>query len=173
VATFFSKLSDWKIRGISRNAKSDASLAWTQKGVEVIQADFNDPTTLSDVFVGATAIFVNTNFWDLFYNPAIQSLLAAGQTINEYCYEQEVQQLKNIVDTAAKVDGLERLVVSGLCDATKWSNGKYKWVYHFNSKAKGITYLKEKYPELDEKMSVLHMAPYMSNWKGNLRLRKA
>jgi hypothetical protein len=166
------KLSGWSIRGISRNEKSESSLAWAQKGVEIAQADFNDHTTLDDVFSGATAIFVNTNFWDPFYNPAIQSLLAPGQTINEYCYDQEVQQLKNIAVAAAKVHGLERLIMSGLCDVTKWSNGKYQWVYHFDSKAIGIQYLKERYPELDKKMTVIHMGSYLSNWKGNLRLRK-
>jgi hypothetical protein len=127
---------------------------------------------LKGIFVGAAAIFVNTNFWDPFHNPLVQSLLAPGQTINEYCFQKELQQLKNIADEAARVDGLERLIVSGLCDASKWSDGKYKWVYHFDSKAKGIDYLKETYPELAKKMSVIHMGAYMSNWKGNLRFRK-
>jgi hypothetical protein len=166
------KTTTWKIRGISRNEKSEASLAWARKGVQIAQADFNDPTTLNEIFTGATAIFANTNFWEPFYNRAVQSILSPGQSINEYCYDKEVQQLKNIADVAAKVHGLERLIMSGLCDATNWSKGKYKGVYHFDSKAKGIEYLKETYPKLDKKMTVIHMGSYLSNWKRNLRFRK-
>jgi len=59
------------------------------------------------------------------YNPATKSKLKPGQTINEYAYDYEVKQGKNIADAAATVEGLDRLIVSALCDATKWSKGKY------------------------------------------------
>ena len=109
-----------------------------------------------------------TDFWNEAYSPATQSKLKDGQTINEYCYEKELQQGKNIVDAAAEVEGLQRLVLSALCDATKISGGKYKWVYHYDSKARFVEYLKENYPELDEKLDVIQVGSYMSNSKAGL-----
>lgn len=70
------------------------------------------------------------------------------------------------------MEGLERLVVSAQCDASKWGGGKYKWIYHFDSKARGVEYLKEKYPELAGKITVLVLGNYMANWKENLHFRK-
>lgn len=90
----------------------------------------------------------------------------------EYCYEQEIQQIKNIANAAAKVEGLERFVVSNLVDAEKWSHGKYKGVYHFNSKARAVEYVKETYPELAKKMSTVLVGSYMGNWKGQVKLIK-
>jgi hypothetical protein len=63
-------------------------------------------------------------------------------------------------------------VISSLCDATKASGGKYKSVYHWDSKAKAVEYLKATYSELAGKLSVLMMGNYMQNWLGDLRLRK-
>ncbi|CAG8981858.1 hypothetical protein HYALB_00009533 [Hymenoscyphus albidus] len=172
VADRFLALPDWKIRGITRNTTSKSALALSSKGIELTVADFNDPPTIKTAFEGATAIFVNTNFWEPFYNPGTKALLKEGQSLNEYCYEEEVQQLKNIADAAAKAEGLERIVLSGQCNVDKWANGKYKAVYHFDSKARGAEYLKEKYPDLAEKMTVLIMGNYMANWKDGLYFRK-
>ncbi|CAG8960324.1 hypothetical protein HYFRA_00012398 [Hymenoscyphus fraxineus] len=172
VADHFLNLADWKIRGITRNTTSESALALASKGIELIAADFNDPSTIKSAFKGGTAIFVNTNFWEPIYYPGTKALLKEGQSLNEYCYEQELQQLKNIADAAAKVEGWERIVFSGQCNVDKWANGKYKGVYHFDSKARGAEYFKENYPGLAEKMTVLIMGNYMSNWKDGLYFRK-
>ncbi len=62
--------------------------------------------------------------------------------------------------------------MSSLCDATKASGGKYKGLYHWDSKARGVAYLREMYHELAAKMSVVIMGNYMQNWKADLKLRK-
>jgi hypothetical protein len=63
-------------------------------------------------------------------------------------------------------------VVSSLCDASKWSKGKYRGVYHFDSKAHAVEYVRELYPELGAKMSVVQLGSYLSNWQGNLGVWK-
>jgi len=98
--------------------------------------------------------------------------LRPNQSLGEYCYEKELQQGKNVADGAAQITTLERIVVSSLCDVTKASGGKYKGVYHWDGKARAVTYLRERYPELAAKLSVVMMGNYMENWLGTMKLRK-
>lgn len=77
-----------------------------------------------------------------------------------------------MADAAAKTEGLERFVVSSLVDARMWSKGKYETVYHFDSKARAVAYVREVYPELAAKMSVVVVGAYLSNWLGNLGIWK-
>lgn len=57
VASLFSQEPGWKARGITRNQSSHSALAWTSKGVEMVQVDLNDPFSLPAAFSGATALF--------------------------------------------------------------------------------------------------------------------
>lgn len=116
-------------------------------------------------FKGADAIFSNTDFWTQFFHPATREKLKPGQTINEYCYDVEVQQGKNVADAATTVGGLDRFVLSALCGAKKLSKGKYTQVYHFDSKANILEYVREQHPELAAKMSVVQVGVYMSRWR--------
>ena len=170
VADVYAKEPGWKVRGLSRNPEKAANL--TAKGIEVVKADLNDRESLVAAFKGADAIFTTTDPWTAFFDPATRSLLKPGQTINEYCYDVEVQQGKNVADVAASMEGLDRFIVSALCDVKKWSRGKYTSVYHFDSKARIVEYVKEKYPKLAEKMSVVQLGGYMNNWKTGLKPTK-
>lgn len=116
-------------------------------------------------FQGADAIFSNTDFWTQFFNPTTREKLKPGQTINEYCYDVEVQQGKNVADAAATVGSLDRFILSALCNAKKLSKGKYTQVYHFDSKANIVEYVREKHPDLAAKMSVVQVGVYMSGWR--------
>ena len=163
VANVFLKEPGWKVRGISRHPEKAQN--WTEKGVEMVQGNLDDPESLVAAFKGANAIFSVTDFWQPYFNPANHAKLKPGQSINEWVYEYELQQGKYIADAAAKVQGLERLIFSALCDTSKWSQGKYTGVYHFDSKARAVDYIKEKYPELAAKLSVVQAGAYMDNWK--------
>ncbi len=131
----------------------------------MVKADLNDKDSLVAAFKGADAIFSNTDFWTQFYNPASREKLKPGQSINEYCYDLEVQQGKNVADAATTVGSLDRLILSSLCDATKLSKGKYTNVYHFDAKASIVAYVRSQHPDLAAKMSIVQVGAYMSNWK--------
>ncbi|KAM0801609.1 hypothetical protein BDR22DRAFT_880370 [Usnea florida] len=161
VASVYAKEPGWKVRGISRDPSKAQS--WTAKGIEVVKADLDDKDSLVAAFQGAHAIFSVTDFWAEFYTPATQAKLKPGQSINEYCYGRELQQGKNIADAAATVGGLDRFIMSAVCNVKRLSKGKYNWVYHFDSKAEAVEYVQEKYPELAAKMSVVHIGVYMNN----------
>ena len=153
----------WHIRGLTRDQNSQKATKLKENGVEPVTADVNDPTSLLPAFSTATAIYAITDFWGPFLDPKNQSRPKQGQTINEWSYEHELQQAKNIIDAAAKVDSLEHFIWSGLNSPKKWSKGKYTWVYHFDGKAAATSYIEKTYPELWKKTSVLMMGQYLSN----------
>lgn len=163
VADLYVKESGWKVRGISRDPSKAQS--WTAKGVEVVKGDLNDKESLVAAFKGADAIFAVTDFWAQFYNPATREKLKPGQSINEYCYDIEVQHGKNVADAAATVKNLDRFILSAACNVKELSKGKYTQVYHFDAKAKYTEYVRERHPELARKMSVVLIGIYMVNWK--------
>jgi hypothetical protein len=126
----------------------------------------DDVDSLIAAVQGANVVFGVTDFWGPFSNPATQEKVAPGQTINEYCYEYELQQGKNIADALATIAGttLDLFVWSNLAHVRKWSKGKYTWVYHFDSKAMAYEYIKQSYPQLAAKTSSVQIGYYADNW---------
>lgn len=153
----------WRVRGVTRNTKSSGSRQLSAKGVEMVAADLNSTDSLVRAFGGANAIFAVTDFFSSFVNPASQGQLKPGQTINEYSFEYERRQAMNVMDAVATVKTLERFVWSSLSAATKWSHGKYTWVYHFDSKSEATEYLKTTYTEIWVKTSVVMVGFYLEN----------
>ena len=133
----------------------------------MVAADLDHPETLTAAFSGAHAIYAITDFWQPFFKKDNQAKLKEGQTMNEYCFDLEVQQGKNIAHAAAKVETLERYVCSSLSDARKWSKGKYTWVYHFDGKAQVVEYIKDELPHLEKKTSVLQIGLYATHWQAS------
>lgn len=135
----------------------------------MVHGNVDDVTSLKEAFKGANVIFGNTAFNIapvIVTTDADRAKLKPNQTIREYCHDLEVQQGKNIADAAATVgDSLELFIWSSLSDVKKWSKGKYNSVYHFDSKAAVVDYIREKYPELAKKMSLLQMGFFMTNWR--------
>jgi UDP-glucose 4-epimerase len=165
VASVFLKEPGWKVRALTRNASSAKSQALASQGAEVVEADLNKPETLAAAFEGASVIFAVSDFWGLYGDPANKSKAKPGQPMNVWAAEYETQQLKNVIDEAAKVPGLERFILSSLSNATKWSNGKYTHVYHFDSKANAEEYGKETYPDLWKKTSIYQAGYFLSNYR--------
>lgn len=149
----------WKVRGVSRNISAPQSKAWESKGVEMVQADANDTSSLIAAFKGATVVFGVTDFWTIFRDPESQSKKKPGQDITEYCFEVELQQGKNLADAAAVVTGLRRYIYSSMANATKWSDGKFKTLYHMDSKALAVDYAKS-LPQLAGKFSQVQAPIY-------------
>ncbi|KAK7428001.1 hypothetical protein QQZ08_005432 [Neonectria magnoliae] len=154
----------WRVRAITRNSSSPKAQALATRGAEVVQADIDSPATLSAALEGAHAIFAVSDFWGLYGDPANRSKAKPGQPLNVWAGEHETQQLKNVIDAAAKVPTLERFILSSLSNPTKWSKGKYTHVYHFDSKANAEQYGRDKYPELFAKTSVFQAGLFLSNF---------
>ncbi|EXJ69481.1 uncharacterized protein A1O5_07517 [Cladophialophora psammophila CBS 110553] len=155
----------WKVRALTRNANSASAEKLRAKGVhEVVTASLDDISSLVRAFKGAHAIFSVTDFWGPYYDPATTpKATAAGQPKNVWAGQNEERQGKNVFDAAAQTEGLERLIFSGLSNATKWSGGKYTHVYHFDSKARAAEYGQATYPDLWKKTNIIQVGFYLSN----------
>ena len=165
VADVFLNEPDWRIRGLTRDPSKANAQALKARGIDMVAGDLDQPKTLTAAFSGAHAIYAITDFWQPYFNPNNKEMLKEGQTMNEFCFDLEARQGMNIANAAAKVKTLERFVCSSLSDVKKWSKGKYTWVYHFDSKAKVVEYIKDELPDLAKKMSVLQIGLYATHWQ--------
>ena len=153
----------WKVRGLTRNTASQSARSLADRGVEVVTADIDDISSLDAAFEGAYAIYSITDFWGAYGDSKKSTKLRAGQTMIQWAHEHELQQGKNVFDSAARTVGLQRLVFSALSHASKWSRGKYTHVHHFDSKAEAVEYGRTKYPELWSKTSIIQIGYYLSS----------
>jgi len=169
VLSTFATDPSWRVRALTRYASSPKAQALLSKrptaSIELVSADLNDVSSLAKAFAGAHAIFGVIDFWTLYGDDKIRAQAQAkGQPANELCFDLEVQQGKNIFDAASQIPTLERLVFSGLSNASELSGGKYKYVLHYDSKAVAMDYAKEELPELWAKTSVVQLGCYLENF---------
>jgi len=116
--------SVYQVRAVTRNANSDKAKALAQLGVEVVEANIDDPKSIKNALEGADAAYFVTFFWE------------------HFSAEKEYQQILNFIE-AAKESQLKHLIWSTLEDTRNWVpldddrmptlNGNYK-VPHFDSK---------------------------------------
>jgi len=78
-------LKGWKLRALTRNTKNHAAQELARSGVELVQGDLEDPSSLSRAVQGAYGVYSVQDFW------------AVGA-------KREVQQGKNIADAAKKAN---------------------------------------------------------------------
>ncbi|MGQ9635649.1 MAG: NmrA/HSCARG family protein [Bryobacteraceae bacterium] len=114
----------YSVRALTRNPSSPKAQELAQQGAAVVQADLDDPGSLTRAFDGAYGAFCVTNFWEHF-SP-----------------ERETAQAANMA-AAAKAAGLRHVIWSTLEDTRKWVPlednrmptlmGQYK-VPHFDAK---------------------------------------
>lgn len=158
----FLHVPGWKVRGVTRNPTSPAAKALTEKGVEVIQGNLDDPSSLPAAFEGANAIYAVTDFWTPIFDGSSEGKVKPGQGILEWAYELEVQRGKNIADAAAPIIGkpLEKFIWSALSDVNERSNGKWTSALHFDGKAAVTKYIYEAQPKLAKIMSMIQIGMY-------------
>lgn len=153
----------FKLRGITRNAGSPSSKQLSKLGIEMVEADLNDASSLEKAFSGATHIFGNTDsnqmIWKAIEQPQI---LGPGQTPGSYGKEIELVQGRNLVRAAASIPTLQRFVWSTLPGVEKWSKSKYTKVPMFDAKEEIAAMLREE-PRLAGKLSMLIVGFYANN----------
>jgi len=93
--------SEFRVRAITRNPKSEKARALADQGAEVVQADLDDVASLTAAFDGCHGAFCVTNFWEHF-SP-----------------EKELEQAKNLA-MAAKQAGVRHAIWSTLEDTRRW-----------------------------------------------------
>ena len=108
----------WKLRALTRNPSSHASQELGRQGVEVLQGDLEDPSSLERASHGVYGIYSVQDFW------------AVGA-------KREVQQGKNLAD-AAKKAGVQHFVYSSVGGAERNSG-----ITHWESKWEVENYIRK------------------------------
>ncbi|PGH26380.1 hypothetical protein AJ80_01878 [Polytolypa hystricis UAMH7299] len=169
VAQRFLTDPNYRVRGITRNPTSPTATNLAAQGVEIVKADVNDIDSLIPAFANANLIFSVTNYWEPFFRPDCRTKAAEqGISCRRFAYDVEFQQGRNIADAVARtVDTLDEngFIASTLSHARKSSGGKFDDLYHFDSKADVFPdYVREKYPELEKKMSLVQTGFFTSSY---------
>ena len=128
---------------------SSAATALSALGAQILQADLDDPVSLTHSLASAHAVFLVTDFWSC-PDPA---------------GSREKQQAMRALGILAQSPVLEHLILSSLPSIRDISGGKYTNVVHFDGKAEVVRWLEETYEGLWKKTTVLWVGSYMQLWK--------
>jgi uncharacterized protein YbjT (DUF2867 family) len=116
--------TQYKLRAITRDPSRPAAKALETKGVEIVQADADDISSLKRALQGTHTVFAVTS-----------------STLDDQRRTREIAQGKGIADTAVAV-GASYLIFSTLPHVTRISNGKYTHVDSFDVKAEVEDYIR-------------------------------
>ncbi|KAL8697175.1 MAG: hypothetical protein Q9201_007262 [Fulgogasparrea decipioides] len=120
-------LEVYRFRGVTRDMNKPAAVVLKDAGVEMVQADMDDESSLKNALVGSSAVFAMTDCyadWD------------------KASAEVEVARGKAIADAAVAVEA-ELIIWSSLPNVTAMTNGKITVWENFDSKATVETYIRE------------------------------
>ena len=146
--------STYKLRGITRDPSKPNAQRLTDKGVEMVSANMNDPSSLKAAISGSYAVFAVTNYWET------QSKST------------EIQQGKNIADIS-KAAGVTHLIWASLPAVTKLTEGKLTHVEHFDSKAEVEEYIESIKAGSGLKASYWRPGFFSANLKGMIKKNPA
>jgi uncharacterized protein YbjT (DUF2867 family) len=125
----------WKLRALTRNSDSYAARDLARQGVEVMQGDLEDPTSLERAVRSVYGIYSVQDFW------------AVGA-------RREVQQGKNLAEAARKA-GVEHFVYSSVGGVERNSG-----IDHWESKWEIEKHIRK----LDLPATILRPAAFMENY---------
>ncbi len=125
----------WKLRALTRNPGSNVAQDLTCQGIEMVQGDLEDPTSLEGAARGVYGIYSVQDFWSV-------------------GVKREVQQGKNLAD-AAKKAGVEHFVYSSVGGAERNSG-----ISHWESKWEIEKYIRK----LGLPATMLRPAAFMENY---------
>jgi uncharacterized protein YbjT (DUF2867 family) len=135
---------EFKVRGITRDSKSEKAQALAKKGVEVVEGNVVEPASLKQALTGAYGFFAVTDAWN-------QEQAKKGEDVIG----------KSLVDVAKEAK-VTHYIWSTLPNAEQESKGKYKNIPHFTNKEKVDEYIKKEggFPYV-----TFVLAPfYFQNW---------
>ncbi|KAK5740682.1 hypothetical protein LTR17_004487 [Elasticomyces elasticus] len=141
---------DYNLRAITRNRNSEAAQSLAAKGIEIVEANLHDLSSLKAAFAGSYAIFGVTNYFDAF--PGVPEAQAT---------EVEAKMAINLANAAAATAGLKHYIWSTLPNTRKMTGGKVI-VPHYEAKNRADDHIKSM-PELHKKTTFLWIPWYGQN----------
>ncbi|KIW13794.1 hypothetical protein PV08_08986 [Exophiala spinifera] len=154
--------SHWRVRCVTRNPSSEAARGLASLGADLVQADLSSLPSLVSAFSSAHAIYVNTDFWEV-YRGALSSGKTTDAQASQLAYDTEIARGKNAALAASQIPGLERYVYSAFGSMKVASGGKYARCYHFEAKAVVVSYIASELPALNSRTSYIYASAYCDN----------
>lgn len=133
-------VSEYKIRGITRDINSSRAQSLKKQGVGVVAADLSDETTIQAALESVDSVFS-------------LSTLSGSSGMSEF------EQGKLVADIAVK-QGVKHIIWSSLPNVQQISHGKLRHVKHFDEKAEVEDYIRR----LPIKSSFVMPAFYFQNF---------
>jgi hypothetical protein len=137
------------------------SRALAALGAEIIKADLSSVDSLVSGFSSASAIFVNTDYWQVY-----RGALAAGKSeddASQLAYETEISWGKNAATAASQIPELEKFIYSAFGSMKAASGGKYARCHHFETKGVVAAHITTNMPLLAAKTSYIYASAYCDN----------
>jgi hypothetical protein len=137
------------------------SRALAALGAEIIKADLSSVDSLVSGFSSASAIFVNTDYWQVY-----RGALAAGKSeddASQLAYETEISWGKNAATAASQIPELEKFIYSAFGSMKAASGGKYARCHHFETKGVVVAHITTSMPQLAAKTSYIYASAYCDN----------
>lgn len=131
--------SDFRVRGITRNPNSEKAKELASEGVEMVEANIDEESSLERAFQDAHFIFAFTDYYQHFFPHG-----------KEYAMKKEFEQGVNLARAASKIRTLKRYVFSTLPYTSLLTQGQ-AIVPHFEGKGKTNAYIQENLPDLYQK----------------------
>jgi uncharacterized protein YbjT (DUF2867 family) len=143
----------WHVRAVSRNPDSTAAQLLQSKGIEVVQANMDDPASLRGVFNGVYGVFLVVNW------------IVSG-------FDGEVRQGKHVADAAAEA-GVQHLVFAAAGTGERGTG-----IGHFESKLDIEAYINQKQipltmilpPPFMELMTDPTLYPQAGMWNAKIKI---
>ncbi|KUI52594.1 NmrA-like family domain-containing protein 1 [Cytospora mali] len=142
---------DFHLRGLTRNPSSAQAQDLSSKGVEIIQANLDDPASIRSAFAGSHIIYAITDFFE----PFIRSGAEEAMVI-------ETRQGVALAEAAAATPTLEHYIWSTLPDWDLLTEDKYP-VPHAKSKADVDLHIRQNLPDLAAKTTFFWITFYHTN----------
>lgn len=140
------------LRGLTRNPSSDQAQALSTRGVEMVQADLDDPASIKSAFSGSHIIYAVTDFLEPFAR-----LADAGEAISV-----ETRQGITMAEAAAATPTLEQYIWSTLPDWDALAGGRHH-VPHARGKADVDLHIRRELPGLAARTTFLWVTFYHAN----------
>ncbi|KAF5027365.1 hypothetical protein F66182_525 [Fusarium sp. NRRL 66182] len=114
----------YNIRAVVRDVSSEKASTLKEKGVDVVQGDLNDTSSIKKALTGAHTLFFMT---------------VPVMTADDW--KPEFENIKTIADTAVEA-GIGYIIFSSLPSITDISGGRYTAIHPFDAKAEGEKYIR-------------------------------
>ncbi|ROW15994.1 hypothetical protein VPNG_02567 [Cytospora leucostoma] len=152
VINALSSKAEFHLRGLTRNPSSEQAQALAARGVEIVQANIDDPSSIKSALAGSHIIYAITDFFETFARSDATEARAV-----------ETRHGVTLAEAAAAIPTLEHYIWSTLPDFEVLTGGKYP-VPHAQSKVDVDLHIRRDLPDLAAKTTFLWITYYSSNF---------